>query len=94
MKILVAKFITIGYGDQRGYELTDASMRNAAQAHDARMKDGGAMIGMAGAPVQVRNHDDAGVRTIAGPYMHSSLPLAGHQAALPANLASTALRAR
>ena len=35
------------------------------------------MIGVAGAPVQVRNHDDAGMQTTAGPYMRSSLPIAG-----------------
>ncbi|MEO8308814.1 MAG: YciI family protein [Pseudomonadota bacterium] len=73
----MAKFITVGYGDRSGYERTNASVRDAAHAHDARLKAGGAMIGMAGAPVQVRNHDDAGVQTTAGPYMHSSLPIAG-----------------
>jgi hypothetical protein len=30
-----------------------------------------------GDPVQVRNHDDAGVRTAAGAFMRSDLPIAG-----------------
>ena len=73
----MAKFITVGYGDERGYEQTKPSVRNAAHAHDARMKADGALIGVAGTPVQVRNHDDAGVRTTAGAFMHSGLPVAG-----------------
>ncbi|MEC5385997.1 YciI family protein [Uliginosibacterium sp. H3] len=73
----MAKFITIGYGDERGYESTDQAVREAAHAHDARMRAGGALIGIAGAPVQVRNHNDAGVQTTAGAFLHSSLPIAG-----------------
>src|SRR3954470_12023433 len=73
----MAKFITIGYGDKKGYERTDGAVRDAAHAHDAQLKAGGALIGIAGAPVQVRNHDDAGVRTSSGPYLSSSLPIAG-----------------
>src|SRR5690348_14403818 len=73
----VPKFITVGYGDERGYEQTEPSVRNAAHAHDVRMKAGGALIGVAGSPVQVRNHDDKGVRTTDGPFMRSSLPVAG-----------------
>ena len=52
-------------------------MLDAAHAHDARLKAGGALIGVAGKPVQVRNHDDAGTRTTAGPFMQSPLPIAG-----------------
>ena len=73
----MTKFITIGYGDKSGYERTDSSLRNAAHAHDARLKSDGALIGVEGEPVQVRNPEDAGVQTIAGSYMHSSLPIAG-----------------
>ena len=73
----MAKFITVGYGDERGYEGTETSVRNAAHAHDARLKAGGALIGVAGTPVQVRNPDDGGTQTTAGAYMHSSLPIAG-----------------
>ena len=73
----VAKFITVGYGDEAGYKQTESSLRDAAHAHDARMKAAGALIGIAGGPVQVRNPDDTGVQTIAGSFMHSSLPIAG-----------------
>ena len=73
----MAKFITVGYGDEAGYQRTASSLREAAHAHDARMKAGGALIGLAGKPVQVRNHDDTGVQTTAGSFMHSSLPIAG-----------------
>lgn len=71
------KFITVGYGDESGYQSTAPSLRDAAHAQDARIKAGGALIGMAGGPVQVRNHDDTGVQTTAGPFMQSGLPLAG-----------------
>ena len=73
----MAKFITVGYGDARGYERTALPLREAAHAHDARLKAGGAVIGVAGPPTQVRNHEDAGVETTAGPFMQSSLPVAG-----------------
>ena len=73
----MATFITIGYGDRAGYELTDASVRDAAHAHDARLRADGAMMGVAGDPMQVRNHDDAGVRTTQGAFMRSELPIAG-----------------
>jgi len=32
----MAKFVTTGYGDQAGYDRTDAAVRDAAHAHDAR----------------------------------------------------------
>jgi hypothetical protein len=41
------------------------------------MKAGGALIGVAGKPVQVRNHGDSGVQTTTGSFMHSNLPIAG-----------------
>ena len=31
------KFVTIGYGDQAGYDRTAAPLRDAAHAHDARL---------------------------------------------------------
>ena len=34
-------------------------------------------MGIAGQPVQVRNHDGAGVDTSEGPFLRSDLPLAG-----------------
>jgi hypothetical protein len=73
----MAKFVTIGYGDQRGYDRTDAAVRDRAHAHDARLRDAGAQMGIAGSPAQVRNHDEAGVTVEPGPYMSSGLPVAG-----------------
>jgi hypothetical protein len=73
----MARFITIGYGDEGGYQRTDASLREAAHAHDAQLRAAGALIGVAGTPVQVRNHDDAGVRTTSGAFLRSELPIAG-----------------
>jgi hypothetical protein len=73
----VATFITIGYGDRAGYERTDPAMREAAHAHDARLRADGALMGVAGDPVQVRNPDGAGVRTTQGAFMRSDLPIAG-----------------
>ncbi len=73
------RFITIGYGDRDGYDRTAAEVRDAAHAHDQRMADSGAMplAGIAGTPVQVRNHDGTGVRTTDGPFLRSELPVAG-----------------
>lgn len=73
----MAKFITIGYGDAAGYEKTDPAIRDAAHAHDARLKAEGALMGVAGTAVQVRNPDHAGVQPTDGPYLRSALPLAG-----------------
>jgi hypothetical protein len=73
----MAKFVTIGYGDRDGYDRTDQGVRDAAHAHDARLQSGGAEMGIAGEPVQVRNHDAAGVETESGPFMRSALPVAG-----------------
>src|SRR6187549_3135380 len=73
----MAKFITVGYGDERGYQQTDPSVRDAAHAHDARLKARGTLIGVAGSPVQVRNHDGAGLQTTPGSFMSSTLPVAG-----------------
>jgi hypothetical protein len=73
----MAKFVTIGYGDQAGYDRTDAAVRDAAHAHDARLRQEGVDMGVAGPPVQVRNHDAAGVTTQDGPFMSATLPVAG-----------------
>ncbi len=71
------KFITIGYGDRAGYDSTDRSTRDAAHAHDERLRADGALTGIAGHPVQVRNHDAAGVAVTDGPFLRSELPVAG-----------------
>jgi hypothetical protein len=71
------KFVTIGYGDQEGYDRTDAAVRDQAHAHDARLRAAGVEMGIADAPVQVRNHDDTGVTVMTGSFMSSTLPVAG-----------------
>ncbi len=71
------KFVTIGYGDRAGYDRTDAAVRDAAHQHDERLRAAGALMGIAGHPVQVRNHDAAGVVTSEGPFLRSELPIAG-----------------
>jgi hypothetical protein len=71
------KFLTIGYGDEAGYDRTPRAIRDAAHEHDARLRDAGAIIGVAGSPVQVRNPAAEGVQTTRGAFMHSDLPVAG-----------------
>lgn len=73
----MAKFLTIGYGDQAGYDQTDPAVRAAAHDHDDRLRASGAIIGIAGTPVQVRNHDATDVTRVDGPFMSSDLPVAG-----------------
>ena len=80
------KFVTIGYGDQAGYDRTDVSVRDAAHAHDAMLRQDGVLMGIAGAPVQVRNRDAAQVETTRGPFMTSALPVAGFAIMEAANL--------
>jgi hypothetical protein len=71
------RFLTIGYGDRAGYDMTDPKVRDAAHQHDARLHADGALMGIAGEPVQVRNHDGAGVERSKGPFLRSDLPIAG-----------------
>jgi hypothetical protein len=71
------KFITIGYGDQAGYDRTPRPIRDAAHAQDARLRTEGALIGIAGRPVQVRNPNAAHLETVEGPFLSSALPIAG-----------------
>jgi len=73
----VPRFITIGYGDEAGYARTDPAVRDDAHAHDERLIARGAVVGIAGPPVQVRNPDAAGVTTHAGPFLRADLPVAG-----------------
>ena len=67
------KYVYIEYGDRAGYDRTAPSQRDAAHHHDAALLAKGALIGRAGAPVQVRNHDGAGVHATEGAYMRSDL---------------------
>lgn len=71
------KFVTIGYGDRAGYDRTPRPVRDAAHAQDAKLQSEGAVIGMAGTPVQVRNPEARGMETRDGPFMSSALPIAG-----------------
>lgn len=71
------RFLTIGYGDSAGYERTDPAIRDAAHQHDEDLRAQGALVGIAGKPVQVRNHDAEGVETSDGPFLRSDLPIAG-----------------
>lgn len=71
------KFIAIGYGDREGYDRTSAAVRDVAHAHDDELRRGGALMGVAGRPVQVRNHGAVNVQTEDSPYMASQLPVAG-----------------
>ncbi len=73
----MAKFITIGYGDPAGYDRTPQVVRDAAHAQDAKLVSEGALIGIAGTPVQVRNPEAAGVEIQGGQFMSSDLPIAG-----------------
>lgn len=71
------KFITIGYGEEAGYQQTPRSVLDAAHKEDTRQQRAGAITGIAGAPVQVRNPEAAGVEVTQGPYLSSKLPIAG-----------------
>ena len=71
------KFVTIGYGDQDGYDRTPKPIRDTAHKHDERLVSMGALMGIAGKPVQVRNPDDSGLKTAKGAYLRSNLPVAG-----------------
>ncbi len=71
------KYVTIGYGDQAGYERTAPEIRATAHAHDDELKRRGALIGVADPPVQVRNPDAAGVQTVDSAFMSAPLPIAG-----------------
>ena len=82
------KFITIGYGDQAGYDRTPRSVRDAAHEQDAKLRSEGALMGIAGTPIQVRNPDGARTETREGPFMSSTLPIAGFAVIEAADLAA------
>ncbi len=73
----MASFITIGYGDAAGYDRVSDDCKQAAHARDDALRAAGALIGIAGTPVQVCNPESSGVRTEPGPYLRSALPIAG-----------------
>ena len=70
-------FMTIGYGDAKGYEAIEPAQRERAHAHDKWLASQGAMIGAVGTPTQVRNTEEAGVSTKGGAFMRADLPVAG-----------------
>ncbi len=82
------KSITIGYGDPADYDRTPRPVRDAAHAQDTKLLSEGAVIGIAGAPVQVRNPEARGVETSDGPFMSSALPIAGFAIIEAADLAA------
>ena len=69
------KFVTIGYGDREGYDRIPPAIRDAAHAHDAKLWEHGVLMGIAGAPVQVRNHQAGRVQTSEGPFMALAIPV-------------------
>ena len=71
------RFVTIGYGDQAGYDRTATDIRDAAHARDDQLRKSGALMGIAGKPVQIRNPDAKGVQIEGAAFMSSSLPIAG-----------------
>jgi hypothetical protein len=71
------KFITIGYGDREGYDRTAKSVRDAAHVHDEVLQKSGVLMGIAGLPVQVRNHEAKEVQIEDGSFMAAQLPVAG-----------------
>lgn len=70
-------FITIGYGNQAGYDKTDPTVRDRAHAHDKQLAKDGARIWRAGPSVQVRNPEGRDVQREYGTFMSSELPVAG-----------------
>ncbi len=70
-------FLTIGYGDEKGYESTDPAVRDKAHAHDAWLVSQGAVIGAFGRPTRVRNPNGTGLTAESGAYLRSDLPVAG-----------------
>jgi hypothetical protein len=71
------KFLTIGYGDRDGYDRTPRKIRDAAHEQDARLVADGAVMGVAGQPVQVRNPEASGIEIKAEQFMSAELPVAG-----------------
>ncbi|GAB4067273.1 transcription initiation protein [Ancylobacter sonchi] len=71
------KFLTIGYGDRAGYERLAPALREVAHSHDEKLRHDGALMGIAGPPVQLRNPDATGLETSDGAFMSAPLPVAG-----------------
>lgn len=63
-------------------------LRDAAHAHEAELQKRGALMGVAGAPVQVRNPLGSGVQTENSAFLSSALPVAGFAVIEAADLAA------
>jgi hypothetical protein len=81
------KYVTIGYGNQAGYDATSPEVRDAAHKIDMSLQKDGVLMGIAGSPIQVRNTDALQIITTEGPYMRSPLPIAGFAILEASNLA-------
>jgi len=86
------KFLTIGYGDQAGYDRTPNEVREAAHKEDAKLLSEGAVMGIAGKPVQLRNPNGVHVEIAEGAFMSSALPIAGFAIIDAADLAEAIKR--
>lgn len=71
------KFLAIGYGNREGYDRTPEAIRALAHAQDADLVAAGAVTGIAGHPVQLRNPDALGIESTEGQFMSAGLPVAG-----------------
>lgn len=71
------RFLTIGYGDQAGYDATPPAIRDAAHEHDARLVAEGAITAVLTDPVRVTNTHGEGTEVVRGPFLRSALPVAG-----------------
>jgi hypothetical protein len=74
---IMPKFVTIGYGDQDGYNRTAKPIRDAAHKSDEKLVSMGVVMGIAGQAVQVRNPEARGVEVSEGAYLRSDMPIAG-----------------
>jgi hypothetical protein len=73
----MAKFITIGYGSREGYDRTDPAVRNAAHAHDARLREMGVLMGIAPA-LRTSANDRSG----SSPLIARSMPAGRRRASI------------
>lgn len=81
------RFLTIGYGNETGYNRTPLAIRDAAHEEDSKLRKEGALMGIAGKPVQVRNPGAVHLETTDGSFMTSALPVAGFAVIEAADLA-------
>jgi hypothetical protein len=73
----MATFITIGYGNKKGYDGTPENIRKAAHEHDELLATQGVVMGIAGQPIQVRNTHNIKLQKKTGTFMSADLPVAG-----------------